>query len=127
MADALPALPTADNSHGKSLGSRRGALKKKERLVKGEMARFGANMVTLARLQGAQGRTPLAESEAAHAAEQDVDSEAEQDDRTNGENADTDAPVAHSSSQPPSTTRWDVLRGYIAATMEQNPAFRAGT
>ncbi|KAK5658900.1 hypothetical protein OQA88_1714 [Cercophora sp. LCS_1] len=85
----------------KSLKSRPGALKRKERVVKGEMERFGRSLAQLASLpEGNEGK----EKETA-AVDGDEKMEAE--------------------TQPPAATsnRWAALRGFISATMEQNPAF----
>ncbi|EEY18952.1 predicted protein [Verticillium alfalfae VaMs.102] len=84
----------------KSLKSRPGALKRKEKVVRGEMARFGASMAALA-------ATP----EAAAAA-------AENQTMTVEDTADTPAAPA-----PATTNRWAALRRHISTTMEQNPAF----
>ncbi|KAH7189542.1 ribosome biogenesis protein SLX9-domain-containing protein [Fusarium flagelliforme] len=99
LADALPELEEADAEQQgkirhKSLKSKRGALKRKERVVKGEMERFGVNMATLAAQQ-----------------EKSVG-----DEKMAEEKKDTPAPA-------PTANRWAALRGFISSTMEQNPAF----
>jgi hypothetical protein len=92
----------------KSLKSRPGALKKKEKLVKGEMERFGKSLAQLAAVQSAE------------AAGKDMEVE-ESGEKKDGE--ETQAQTA-----PPSTAnRWAALRGFISATMEQNPAFIPAT
>ncbi|OAQ68748.1 ribosome biogenesis protein SLX9 domain-containing protein [Pochonia chlamydosporia 170] len=127
LADALPELKGGEGGEEilagkvkhKSLKSKRGALKKKERIVKGEMERFGASM---ARLSGTQqaARTNTQKSAI------DEDSDAEDEDMT------TQSPVpaqqgvpqqGSAAAQTATSDRWAALRGYISATMEQNPAF----
>ncbi|KAM6485931.1 ribosome biogenesis protein SLX9-domain-containing protein [Trichoderma sp. SZMC 28011] len=110
LADALPELADGEGAaeilDGKikhqSLRSKKGALKRKERLLKGEMARFGVSMAQLSHLP-AQTRSAVPETEKSSAASLPVSS------------ATTAAPAA--------SNRWAALRGYISATMEQNPAF----
>ncbi|KAK6954532.1 hypothetical protein Daesc_004499 [Daldinia eschscholtzii] len=119
LADALPdLLAEGETEEGlrqlregkvrhKSLKSRPGALKRKERIVKGEVERFG---VSLARLSA------VAEKEAV---QMDVENEGENGVAApEGRGASTTAPP-----QVSTTNRWAALRGYISATMEQNPAF----
>lgn len=92
----------------KSLKSRPGALKKKEKIVKGEMERFGKSLAQLAAVQaaGPEGK----------------DMEVEES-RNVG-----DATQTQTQTAPPSTAnRWAALRGFISATMEQNPAFIPAT
>ena len=116
LADALPDLgpeeAVAQLRDGKvrhrSLGSKRGALRRKEKVVKGEVERFGANLARLNAL-GAAASGGGAEPQA-------MQTEA------GSRNAPTQA------SQPPAApnptaNRWAALRGFISATMEQNPAF----
>ncbi|KAB5551180.1 ribosome biogenesis protein SLX9-domain-containing protein [Coniochaeta sp. 2T2.1] len=90
----------------KSLKSRPGALKKKERIVKGEMERFGRSLAQLAAVPaGGNGGMEVEET----AGEKKEDGEKE-------------------TQQPASTAnRWAALRGFISATMEQNPAFIPAT
>ncbi|KAL6799985.1 hypothetical protein J3E68DRAFT_397098 [Trichoderma sp. SZMC 28012] len=110
LADALPELADGEGAaeilDGKikhqSLRSKKGALKRKERLLKGEMARFGVSMAQLSHLP-AQTQSALPEPEKPSAASLPVSS------------APTPTPAA--------SNRWAALRGYISATMEQNPAF----
>ncbi|KAF4445926.1 hypothetical protein F53441_10397 [Fusarium austroafricanum] len=99
LADALPELEEGDAEQQgkirhKSLKSKKGALKKKERVVKGEMERFGVSMARLT----AQDGTKVPQDESM--------------DKTD----DKPAPA-------PTANRWAALRGYISSTMEQNPAF----
>ncbi|KAL7629466.1 hypothetical protein AAE478_000986 [Parahypoxylon ruwenzoriense] len=88
----------------KSLKTRKGALKKKEKIVKGEVERFG---VSLARLSAVT--------------EQSMDvgqsGSGEKDAAAEGQ---VSAPAPTSTAN-----RWAALRGFISATMEQNPAFVA--
>ncbi|KAH0491072.1 hypothetical protein TgHK011_002515 [Trichoderma gracile] len=113
LADALPELADGEGAaeilDGKikhqSLRSKRGALKRKERLLRGEMARFGVSMAQLssvpaaAQTQGtALNKNPVTETKTPEETKQPV--------------------------PPPAVSnRWAALRGYISATMEQNPAF----
>jgi hypothetical protein len=105
LVDALPDVKVGDRENEgkmrhKSLGSRPGALKRKEKVVKGEMERFGESM---ARLVGAgQGK-----SQGKRSGETDVDRMEEP------------KKVQATSTE----SRWAALRGYISMTMEQNPAF----
>ena len=95
LADALPELESGEGGaevlQGKikrqSLKSKKGALKKKEQVVRGEMERFGVSMAKLSE-----------------------------------QPATTTATTTATETQPVSN-RWAALRGYISATMEQNPAF----
>ncbi|KAK0751763.1 ribosome biogenesis protein SLX9-domain-containing protein [Schizothecium vesticola] len=83
----------------RSLRSRPGALKRKERVVKAEMERFGRS---------------LANMSAAGEQQQQSTAQGEQ-----GETQTQGAPAAPSST----SSRWAALRGQISQTMEQNPAF----
>ncbi|KAF6822601.1 hypothetical protein CPLU01_11911 [Colletotrichum plurivorum] len=119
LADALPDLDDDDRDGNgrsaldqlregkvrhKSLKSRPGALKRKERVVRGEMQRFGASMAALAAVPAADGAA------AAPAADEDNVAMA------GGEEAAAAVPSATSN-------RWAALRRHISSTMEQNPAF----
>jgi len=109
LADALPDLREGDRENEgktrhKSLGSRPGALKRKEKVVRGEMERFGESMARLVGGVGqGQGRKPT-ERTAAVGGREEGEGEKKQD-ATSTE------------------SRWAALRGYISMTMEQNPAF----
>jgi hypothetical protein len=81
----------------KSLKSRPGALKRKEKVVRGEMDRFGKNMAQLHSI-------PAGEEQGMAV--------------TNIVEVDTSSATAN---------RWKALRGFITATMEQNPAFASKT
>ncbi|KAK6205941.1 hypothetical protein LQW54_008003 [Pestalotiopsis sp. IQ-011] len=83
----------------KSLKSRKGALKKKEKVVKGEVERFRGSLARL----NAVSATPREPS--------------------NNANEDTDADQPGQQNQNATAGRWAALRGFISATMEQNPAF----
>lgn len=128
LADALPELRTGEGGEAalegrvrhKSLKSKKGALKRKERVVRGEMERFG---VSMARLAGTAGRTPAARQMAKDDGEDDED---EDEDDEMGERSARPAPAQQPAApqQPAATaSRWAALRGYISSTMEQNPAF----
>ncbi|KAM7186753.1 Ribosome biogenesis protein SLX9 domain containing protein [Naviculisporaceae sp. PSN 640] len=90
-----------------SLKSRPGALKRKEKVVKGEMDRFRRSLAQLARFH--------AGVKAPAVAEQDKDEDM-------GVAKTEQTPAAAPSA---TTDRWAALRGFISATMEQNPAFLA--
>ncbi|KAI8723232.1 Ribosome biogenesis protein SLX9 [Fusarium sp. LHS14.1] len=112
LADALPELDDDAGQPGKvkhkSLRSKKGALKKKEMVVKGEMERFG---VSMARLTGAP-----QENAAPAGVQHDDDDDEDMDNKAKVGEAKPVAPA-------PTANRWAALRGYISATMEQNPAF----
>lgn len=100
--------PAAGKVRHKSLKSRPGALKKREKIVKGEMERFGKSLAQLAAVQGTE----------AEGTDMEVEKLGE---KKGGE--ETQATTA-----PQSTSnRWAALRGFISATMEQNPAFVPAT
>ncbi|KAK7908001.1 hypothetical protein PG985_015304 [Apiospora marii] len=90
----------------KSLRSRKGALKRKEKLVKSELERFQGNMAQL---------------NAMRASEQD--DAAVQKQATNQNTPSTQQSQATSSSSSSMPNRWAALRGFISSTMEQNPEF----
>lgn len=77
-------------------------------MVKGEMERFG---VSMARLTGA----PQENAAPAGVQHDDDDDDEDMDKAKVGESR----PAAPA----PTANRWAALRGYISATMEQNPAF----
>ncbi|KAM0263561.1 hypothetical protein ACHAQJ_001180 [Trichoderma viride] len=115
LADALPELAEGEGAaeilSGKikhqSLRSKRGALKRKERLLKSEMDRFGVNMAQLSHVSAqSQNNSHSAEKAAASSSLSGSSSVL---------NGSAPAPVV--------SNRWAALRGYISATMEQNPAF----
>ncbi|KAK1716806.1 ribosome biogenesis protein SLX9-domain-containing protein, partial [Colletotrichum acutatum] len=108
LADALPELEEGAQTldqlregkiRHKSLKSRPGALKRKEKVVKAEVARFGASMAALASVPTAAN----ASGAGAMAVEGTMAQEA----------ATTSA----------TSSRWAALRKHISSTMEQNPAF----
>ncbi|KAJ0383217.1 hypothetical protein COL922a_010945 [Colletotrichum nupharicola] len=117
LADALPDLADdGETAHSleqlregkvrhKSLKSRPGALKRKEMVVRGEMARFGASMAALTNVPAAP--VPVAAAPAAKVDGSDNvamgDAAAEETSATAG--------------------RWAALRRHISSTMETNPAF----
>ncbi|KAL0938582.1 uncharacterized protein CTRU02_205192 [Colletotrichum truncatum] len=114
LVDALPDLDESSQSleqlregkvRHKSLKSRPGALKRKEKVVKGEMQRFGASMAALAAVPGAPAPAS-ASAEGGNAAMADVGSA--------GAAADASSATAN---------RWAALRKHISNTMEQNPMF----
>ncbi|KAK2764182.1 hypothetical protein CKAH01_15788 [Colletotrichum kahawae] len=117
LADALPDLADdGETAHSleqlregkvrhKSLKSRPGALKRKEKVVRGEMARFGASMAALANVPAAP--VPIAAPAAAK-----VDG---------GDNVAMGDAAAEETSA--TAGRWAALRRHISSTMETNPAF----
>ncbi|KAF4126973.1 hypothetical protein GMORB2_0710 [Geosmithia morbida] len=132
LGDALPDLddelatgsgagagaPAHGKIRHKSLRTGRGALKKKEKLVRGEMERFG---VSWARLADAPPPVTVKDEE------MDDDDSQQQQQKQDGEKIgiDTVAPTPAPAPAPAPATanRWAALRGFISATMEQNPAF----
>lgn len=99
----------------KSLKTRPGALKRKEKLVKGEIERFRKNLAQLANISAATSAT----SAAAPAPAPETNAGQEKMDTEQGKEH-----GAETTAQPMSTSsRWAALRGFISATMEQNPAF----
>lgn len=108
LADALPELEDGEGGleelqgkiRHKSLKSKKGALKRKEQVVKGEMERFGVSMAQLA----GTGQTQTPAQATAAAAKKNNEANA---------GANTEGV----------SNRWAALRGYISSTMEQNPAF----
>ncbi|KAH7134213.1 ribosome biogenesis protein SLX9-domain-containing protein [Dactylonectria macrodidyma] len=122
LADALPELAEGEGQaelagkiKHKSLRSRKGALKKKEMVVRGEMDRFGVSMAKLtATPEVQQTQAPAGLKRDAH---DDDDGDDDMDEQQDKAANTAPAPV------PVTANRWAALRGYISATMEQNPAF----
>lgn len=133
LADALPELKSGEGGEEvlagkvkhKSLKSKRGALRRKERIVRGEMERFGVSMAKLS--GGGQGGSSAAVGSRQGVVEED----SEDDDDDDGDDTMTTqgpAPVGGAQQstvvgQTGTSDRWAALRGYISSTMEQNPAF----
>ena len=121
LADALPELEAGEGGSAelkgkirhKSLKSKKGALKRKERVVKGEMERFGVSMARLTGTPEERKRVKTPAGIRGH------DDEAEMD----GQEDQTVEKTAPAQAAPATANRWAALRGYISATMEQNPAF----
>ncbi|KAL2883287.1 hypothetical protein SGCOL_001481 [Colletotrichum sp. CLE4] len=112
LADALPDLDEGAQTleqlregkvRHKSLKSRPGALKRKEKVVKAEVARFGASMAALASLPGANASAAPAGDSGAMAVE--------------------GAGAQETATTNATSNRWAALRRHISSTMEQNPAF----
>ncbi|KAK3395433.1 ribosome biogenesis protein SLX9-domain-containing protein [Sordaria brevicollis] len=95
----------------KSLKTRPGALKRKEKVVKTEMDRFGRSLAQLATVKE-PAVAPLA-------VQKEMEVETTQ--------AQTQTAQTTATPQPATTNRWAALRGFISATMEQNPAFLGKT
>ena len=121
--DESGAMDAAQAAQGKirhkSLRSRPGALKRKERVVKGEMERFGRSLAQLATVTTAAA-APQGQAAAAAAVPQ-----AQQQMVDERMDTATTEQAASQQQQAPSATsgRWAALRGFISATMEQNPVF----
>lgn len=126
LADALPELKRGEGGEEilagkvkhKSLRSKRGALRRKERIVKGEMERFGVSMAKLSAMQPADGTGRTSQSRAGEGSDADVDESTRKTSTRKGDSQQTSTTPSAATSE-----RWTALRGYIAATMEQNPAF----
>ncbi|KAM3454372.1 hypothetical protein MY3296_003055 [Beauveria thailandica] len=108
LADALPELqdgaeaPLGKIRH-KSIKSKKGALKRKEQVVKGEMERFG---VSMAQLAGTREQDRESGASTGEMMKNKVEGEGKREQGSAG-----------------GASRWAALRGYISSTMEQNPAF----
>lgn len=120
LADALPELTSEEVSQGraerdgrvrhKSLKSKPGALRKKERVVRGEMERFGLSLAQLSTVtEPAAATVPAVTTTTTTETETTMEGVV-------GEEAPQQAPSA-------AANRFAALRGFISATMEQNPAF----
>ncbi|PHH82508.1 hypothetical protein CDD82_5762 [Ophiocordyceps australis] len=121
LADALPT--PVDPPPLRSLVSKKGALRRKERLVRDEMYRFGASMARLNSSISASDpatTTPtsmLAVSESAPAPPRPGSLDLDQD-----ENMDVCQKSAATQTQA-QNNKWAALRGFISETMQHNPAF----
>ena len=94
----------------KSLRSRKGALKRKEKLVKSELERFQGNMAQLNAMRADDQDDVAVEKQAT-------------DQNTPSTQESSQQSQATSSSSSKMSNRWAALRGFISSTMEQNPAF----
>ncbi|KAK7756784.1 hypothetical protein SLS62_001227 [Diatrype stigma] len=103
----------------KSLRSRPGALKRKEKVIKGEVERFG---VSLARLNTIGTAATATEGGGAVT---EAGAETQSAMQVENENAEAQTTTSQQQQQSSGSTanRWAALRGFISATMEQNPAF----
>lgn len=101
----------------RSLKSKPGALRKKERVVRGEMERFGMSLAQLSTVREADSTPTNAATNSTTVVP------ALPPTTTTGPETTMEGVVE--TSQPPSAAanRFAALRGFIAATMEQNPAF----
>ncbi|KAI0869732.1 ribosome biogenesis protein SLX9-domain-containing protein [Hypoxylon argillaceum] len=120
LADALPdLLADGETEEGlrqlregkirhKSLRMRKGALKKKEKIVKGEMDRFSHSLAQLNAMGVAAAGADTQVENGSEATDGQAQAQSE---------AQTHGPTASTAS------RWAALRGFISSTMEQNPAF----
>ncbi len=124
LADALPdLLADGETEEGlrqlregkirhKSLKMRKGALKKKERIVKGEMDRFSYSLARLNAMGRGNAGTEMQAERHAEAVDMQTPNQLEAQAQ-----AQATGPTASTAS------RWAALRGFISSTMEQNPAF----
>lgn len=141
LADALPDVPTsanaADGDDGdewegikkrrrqQSLRTRPGSMKRKEKVVQAEMARFGLNLAQLTAVKeevvqkGASDGT----TDGAMDVELDKDNDKDKDANTASEVATAPASDAPATTRQSTANRFALLRNYITMTMEQNPAF----
>ncbi|GAB1310739.1 Ribosome biogenesis protein SLX9 [Madurella fahalii] len=112
----------------KSLKSRPGALRRKEKVVRGEMERFGRSLAQLSGISGENASTGDGGGGGGGGGGGDAAVE--------GKEMDTEMAAAggeggkRTQAQPTSSAtsnRWAALRGFISATMEQNPAFLGKT
>ncbi|KAK4174832.1 ribosome biogenesis protein SLX9-domain-containing protein [Triangularia setosa] len=94
----------------KSIKSRPGALKRKERVVKGEMSRFGYNLAQLATVTSAISSATISRNPSSQQVKNQQEQPKMKKDATAAQEAAT-------------SNRWAALRGFISSTMEQNPAF----
>ena len=105
----------------RSLKSRPGALKRKEKIVKGEMERFSRSLAQLSALPAdSRGNKEGEGGEAAAGAGAVKGEAAMETEGTDETQATQKAPAVPNNS---TSNRWAALRGFISATMEQNPAF----
>ncbi|KAF3762748.1 hypothetical protein M406DRAFT_280898, partial [Cryphonectria parasitica EP155] len=121
LADALPELTAEEVGAGeaarggkvrhRSLGSRPGALRRKERVVRGEMERFGLSLAQLSSVKEEGARSAAASATGAGAG------------AGTGDTAMAGAEGVPAAAASTSANRFAALRGFISATMEQNPAF----
>lgn len=128
LADALPdLLADGETEEGlrqlregkirhKSIKMRKGALKRKERIVRGEMDRFSHSLAQL-NAMGVAG--------ADAGGDMQVETQGEAGDGKKQTQAQTQAQTQTQTQGTTASTagRWAALRGFIASTMEQNPAF----
>jgi hypothetical protein len=127
LSDALPTLDAEKDGDAsqlregkvrhRSIRCKPGALKRKETIVKGEMERF---RVSLARLSAIPEKPPAVSNTDIATGQSTGQKQAQ----GNGRAREDEGAVTQHTTAPSSTTnRWAALRGFISATMEQNPAF----
>ncbi|KAK4192858.1 ribosome biogenesis protein SLX9-domain-containing protein [Podospora australis] len=122
MEDAGEVMDTEQRMQGKvrhkSLKHKPGALKKKERIVRGEMERFGFNLAQLATVK----------EPSVAAGQEEVKSGQKGTHAPVVQNMEEDSSTTNAAAPPAATSnRWAALRGFISSTMEQNPAFLSGS
>jgi hypothetical protein len=93
----------------KSMKMKKGALKKKEGIVKGEMERFGRSLAQLTAVGAASVGSQNQDQVQSQGSDTQQQSQA----------------VSQRVTTTPTANRWAALRGFISSTMEQNPAFVA--
>lgn len=99
--------------------------------MRAEVARFGASLAHFESLRGreavvqAEGNADgLEDAGREGSSGKDMDVDAEQGDAEgNGETLPAATPQAAAGPRVSTANRWAALRGFITATMEQNPAF----
>ncbi|PHH86760.1 hypothetical protein CDD83_9790 [Cordyceps sp. RAO-2017] len=131
LADALPGLgadgeqPREGGARSRvplhSLRSRPGALRRRETVVRGEMARFGANMARLARRSGDD------EDDGSPSQQQPEKQQQPAQQREQQQQQQQQQKRELQQQKPAPDPRWAALRQYIASSMEQAPAFRPTT
>ncbi|KAK0748343.1 ribosome biogenesis protein SLX9-domain-containing protein [Apiosordaria backusii] len=98
----------------KSIKSRPGALKRKERVVKGELHRFGHNLAQLATVTSASSTATISRN--SQQAQNQAAAQKEQP-------AKMETTDMRAQQEAATSNRWAALRGFISSTMEQSPAF----
>ncbi|KAI0482969.1 ribosome biogenesis protein SLX9-domain-containing protein [Xylariaceae sp. FL0804] len=135
LADALPELEEEKKdqqqhrqqqgrARHQSLRSKRGALARKEKVVRGEVRRFGDSLAKLNAVGAAAAGHQGSEEEAMQVVSPPPPLPVAGE--TGDEQQQQQQQQAQSQSQSQSggtASRWAALRGFISATMDQNPAF----
>ncbi|KAL1895900.1 hypothetical protein Sste5346_004997 [Sporothrix stenoceras] len=129
LADALPDVPSTNDAgeveydewegikkrrRQQSLKTRPGSLKRKEKVVQAEMARFGQNLAQLTAV-----KEEVVQRDAAETTDGGMEVEKDGEKTT----TETATPGDATSTRQSTANRFALLRNYITMTMEQNPAF----